>query len=113
MTKVLPFARWKKEKLFERETFSNEDSDEEDSDYEEFVVTKRSKQNESVKPEELQTNPKTSCSHSKEGNAASDVKQATAKKPTSGINGFGRPPLGPRPKRFLSLLEDNPRGDQL
>ena len=55
MTKVLPFARWKKEKLFERETFSDEDSDEEDSDYEEFVVTKRSKQNESVKQAKRQT----------------------------------------------------------
>ena len=80
MNKVFPLTWWKKEKLSERENFSDEDSDEEDSDYEEFVVPKKEASKakawskRSHKPEAFQTNPKTLNSHPKESSTR-DVKK--------------------------------------
>ena len=71
----------KKQKLAERETFSDEDSDEGDSDFEElFEVLKKeaskakASSKRSHKPEAFQTNPKTLNSHPKESSTR-DVKK--------------------------------------
>ena len=78
----------------EWEAFSDEDSDEEDSDYEEIVIPKKKDakawRKRRSKFDTHQTKPKTPNSYPKEISAASNAKQASAKKAAPGINGAAK-----------------------
>ena len=127
MNKVFPLTWWKKEKLSERENFSDEDSDEEDSDYEEFVVPKKKQAkrkreaNEAASPKRFRS-PQTIKFASKRRQfhprcQTSDHQERNTwhrwirhghlfARRQSDLNRINR-------SHRLSLLEDNPRGDQL
>ena len=102
--KVLPFGRWKKEKLFECETFSDEDSGEEDSDYEEFVVPKKKQAkrkreaNEAAKPKSYRQPPKPHIRIPKKV-VPPAMSNKRLPKPLASMDP-PVPPLGPPPKRF-------------